>query len=178
MKKRYKIARKLSEDLCKFDKSLYGKFMCPVCTELYDVGDKNNITDAHIIPESAGGKELTLLCRSCNSKLGSKQDKWFSEFLNIIMDEGKTILSAKSKSKYIEVNGVKVRGDIREEEDGNIGVYLYKNRNPPGKIDEIIFGSETSLSFEIPLSKNQHQVEVGFLTAAYLMWFKQMPPPS
>lgn len=174
MKRRFKIARKLSEDLYQFDRSFRGKFMCPACMELYDAGDKRNITDAHIVPESAGGKELTLLCRPCNSKFGSNQDRWFSEFLNIFMNEQNTIISAKSKSKYIEVNGVKVRGDIKDEEDGSIGIYLYENRNPPGKLDEIKFGSETKLRLEIPLAKKQRQIGIGYLTAAYLMWFKQM----
>jgi len=170
MKTRIKIAQRLAAELSKFDVGMKGKFMCPVCTDIYDCRDETNITDAHIIPDAVGGKDLTLLCRSCNSRLGANQDKWFGEYLDILLRE-KTLLSAKSKSKYLTINGLKVRGDVRESEDG-IDVFLHIDRNPPGLIKSI--GTLRDISVEIPLAKNQKLIEVGYLTAAYLMWFKQL----
>lgn len=174
MKKRTEISLKLSEDLCKFDSNLNGKFMCPVCSDIYEARDKVNITDAHIIPEAAGGKLLTLLCRSCNSIFGSNQDKWFGEYLNVVLGKGKTVLSAKTKSKYVNINGESIRGDIKEMNGGDIHVYLYENHNPPGKLDALKLGASMTMSFKIPLSEKTKLIEIGYLTAAYLMWFKQL----
>jgi len=173
MKTRIKIAQKLADDLSKFDGSMKGKFMCPVCTALYDCNDETNITDGHIIPDAVGGKDLTLLCKSCNSRFGASQDKWFGEYLDILLKE-KTFLSAKTKSKYLTIDGTKVRGDVKESDGGGIDVFLHIDRNPPGLIESISFGTSTDISVEIPLAKNQKQIEVGYLTAAYLMWFKQL----
>ncbi len=174
MKQRIEIALKLSEDLSKFDGNLKGKFMCPVCGDTFEATDEANITDAHIIPEAAGGKELTLLCRSCNSTFGANQDRWFGEYLNISLSKDKTILSAKTKSKYLQLNGEKVRGEIKEMDDGDIHVYLYENHNPPGKLEALKLGPSMNMSFKIPLSEKTKHIEIGYLTAAYLLWFKQM----
>jgi len=172
MKTRIKIAKRLAADLSKFDVSMKGKFMCPVCTDIYDCDDETNITDAHIIPVAIEGKDLTLLCRSCNSRLGANQDRWFGEYLDILLRE-KTLLSAKTKSKYLTLNGLKVRGDVRESEDG-IDIFLHIDRNPPGLVESTSFGTLRDISLEIPLAKNQKLIEVGYLTAAYLLWFKQL----
>ena len=174
MKKRTKISLKLSEDLFKFDSNLRDKFMCPICSKIYEAKDKVNITNAHIMPEAAGGKDLTLLCRSCNSRFGSNQDKWFGEHLNIISQKNKTVLSAKTKSKYVSINGKSVRGEIKETDEGGICVYLYRNRNPPGKLDKLHLGSSVKISTQIPLIEKTKLIEIGYLTAVYLMWFKQL----
>lgn len=173
MKPRIRIAQKLADDLSKFDGRMKGRFMCPVCTTLYDCHDETNITDGHIIPDAVGGSELTLLCRVCNSRFGAGQDKWFGEYLDVLL-KGKTFLSARTKSKYLTINGVKVRGGIRESADGDIDVFLHINRNPPGLVESIAFGSSTDISVDIPLARNEKQIQVGYLTAAYLMWFKQL----
>lgn len=173
MKTRIKIAHKLADDLSKFDGSMKGKFMCPVCADIYDCNDETNITDGHIIPDAVGGKGLTLLCKSCNSRFGGNQDKWFGEYLDILLNK-KTFLSAKTRSKYLTINGTKVRGDVKELDDGGIDIFLHIDRNPPGLVESISLGKSVDLTVEIPLAKNQKQIEVGYLTAAYLMWFKQL----
>ncbi|MDM3870743.1 HNH endonuclease [Porticoccus sp. W117] len=175
MKKRMKIAHKLARDLSKFDRKYKNIFICPTCLKTIELNAKK-ITDAHIVPDSVGGKELTLLCRPCNSKFGSNQDKWFGEYLDFLFKDEveKNLFSTKTQPKYIEINGVRVRADVEQSTDSNIQVLMYEDRNPPGVIDSINYSDSLTMSFEVPLLKNEHHVKVGYLTAAYLAWFKQL----
>ncbi len=171
---RYKLAKSLCRDLYSFGECFLDHILCPVCmTKIHTEHEKEKYTAGHITPESAGGNEWTILCKKCNSKFGERQDKWFSEYLRILKKPEETFIHAKSKSKYITINGVKVSGDIRvSEKDGSIDVITYKDRNPPGKIESIIFGSELVVSFTPELVKHVNEIQIGYITAAYLKWFK------
>jgi HNH endonuclease len=127
-KKRYQVAKGLSEQLMGLAPELAGKFQCPTCMGVFNIHfASTDITAAHILPEASGGNRWTLLCRECNSGFGKFQDKWLGEYLNLLLNDGASFLDAKTKSKYIEVNGEKVSGRISVSREGLINILLPTN---------------------------------------------------
>lgn len=134
--------------------------------------DSDCYTAGHIIPEAAGGKEWTILCRVCNSRFGERQDNWFGEYLCVLQNTEGSFFHAKSKSKYITVNGVTVSGRVSvSEEDGAIEIFTPIYRNPPGKVESIPHVEKLEVQFTPEITKHINEVQVGYITAAYLTWF-------
>lgn len=173
--KKKKILEMLSENLKVFRPDLRGVFLCPVCFKEIPLAHKSKISEAHIIPKAAKGTLKTFLCTKCNSAFGTKQDKWFGEFLNI-EQSGSIFANNSSKTRAFEIDGVKINGNFREDGDGALHFYIYKDRNPPDILKKLEerqgkYPSEMSITVSFPVLKNQHLVNVGFLTAGYMMWF-------
>lgn len=175
-KARFQLAQSLSQHLSGFGECFHEQFLCPVCmTALHLKDDSDSYTAAHIVPESAGGKDWTLLCKSCNSGFGKLQDKWFGEYLCVLKNPEGTFFHEKSKSKYITVNGVTVSGMIGvSEADGAVEVILPINRNPPGKVEALPRGETLTVQFTPELVKHINEIQIGYITAAYLTWFKEI----
>ena len=149
--------------------------MCPTCLSVVDIGDTQNITEAHIVPRYSGGKLKTYLCKKCNSDFGSKQDKWFGEFVRL-NENGKGIFDTTNQSGHFEINGVRVGGKFRESPDGKgLDFAIMIDRTSPEALKKLDGdGSFSEIKVRIPLEENKNLVYVGFLTAAYLMWFKEL----
>lgn len=159
-----------------FYPELKDHFMCPICLNKMPISRVESISEAHIIPKAAGGKFKTLICRKCNSDFGAKQDKWFGELVRLINSEKASIMHTKIKDRYFEIDGIRINGRWEINKDGNFDFLIYKNLNSPdvrALIDHKFRSSppKIDLSFPLPLMKNKHLIDVGFLTAGYLMWF-------
>lgn len=173
-KARKELAKSLSEHLSVFGDQLSGKLLCPTCMKMFDSSkDTHLLTAGHIIPEASGGKEWTLLCKTCNSEFGSKQDKWFGEYLIALTAPNGTFLHAKTMSKYVSVNGETVSGKVFEK-DGEVHLLLPTNRNQPGKVESIPFGNTLEIEFSPEMVKHVNEIQVGYITAAYLLWFHKI----
>jgi hypothetical protein len=74
----HRIFAELSEDLERTTANSFKRVLCPLCLQVYseDAIDLEvpELTEEHIVPESLGGKLVTLSCKSCNSTHGSKLD--------------------------------------------------------------------------------------------------------
>ncbi len=61
------IFAELSDDLARKTANLFNRVLCPLCLQAYseDVIDleEPELTEEHIIPESLGGKLVTLSCK-------------------------------------------------------------------------------------------------------------------
>jgi hypothetical protein len=170
------ILKMLSENLSMFYPKYKNSFMCPTCFQVIPIADLGKISEAHVIPKKAGGKLKTFLCKNCNNKFGSKQDKWFGDIINIANNPNLSIFSSAIKDGYFEIDGIKVNGTWKQEKDGNFAFYIHIDRNSP-ETNELInkkFGNKPpkiQLAVPMPILRNQRLISVGFLTAAYLMWF-------
>lgn len=173
-KARQELAKYLSQHLSSFGEGFDEHLLCPTCmTKLHAEKDVDKYTVGHIVPESTGGKEWTVLCKTCNSDFGKLQDKWFGEYLCVLKNPEGTFFHAKTKSKYLTVNGVQVSGQVGvSKKDGAVEVFLPINRNPPGKVASVPLGEELSVEFTPEVTKHINEVQIGYITAAYLMWFK------
>lgn len=153
-------------------------FLCPTCLKTFPIKQAERISEAHIIPEAAGGTLKTYICVNCNSTFGAKQDKWFGEYFRL-KRTGKTPLHSRTVSKYFTIDGTKVRCKLFLEEE-SIGIGLLEDHNPPGLLDQIQNNLDSpsqhpkTIEFDIPLLGKEQLIKNGFLTAAYLMWFYAM----
>jgi len=153
-----------------------GCFMCPTCMQVIPVSDIEKISEAHIIPKAAGGKLKTFICKDCNSGFGSKQDKWFGDIINIANSPNPSILSTGIKEGYFEIDGNRVNGIWKQDPTGGFSFYIHVDRNSPQQIAPVNKKfrdnpPKINLSIPLPILKNQNLVSIGYLTAAYLMWF-------
>ncbi len=148
--------------------------MCPVCFKKIDIRKSNEISDAHIIPKAAGGNRKTFLCKKCNSDFGSKQDKWFGEFIRLI-ESKKNIVQTQIKADSFFLCNKNVRGRFEYSPESGMEVLIHKDRNPPEINDYVLhqFQKERNktFGFSLPILAKERMISVGYLTAAYLFWF-------
>ena len=149
--------------------------MCPLCLTTIPLSQKTRISDAHIIPKAAKGKLETYLCSKCNSTLGSKQDKWFGEYIRLSNLEIPTLPLTTIKDGYFWIDNIKVNGHWEADINKGISLYINKDRNSPetNKIIEKMRNLK-NLRLPMPIMRNKRMINVGFLTAAYLMWFRAL----
>lgn len=171
--KKRKLLDVYGQQLGVFDSDLAGLFQCPTCRKIVDPRKNiGQISLAHIVPDSAGGEDVTLLCTACNSFFGRHQDLWFGEYVSVIQDPIGTFIDVKRKSKYIDINGTKVVGKVWRKPDGTVCVFTPIDLNPPGLVESLNIGSELNVSFRPEILGHENEISVGYLTCAYLKWFK------
>lgn len=171
-----KILEMLSKNLEVFYPRLKNHFMCPTCSEKIPLKQKHRISQAHIIPKAAAGQLKTFLCSDCNSRFGSQQDKWFGEFVRLASQKQASILSTAIKDGHFLVDGVRVNGHWERDENNDLAFCIHVHRNSPqtNALIQERFGirpPKIELSIPLPLFRHRRLVDIGFLTAAYLMWF-------
>jgi len=176
MKKKDKIhyLKLLSENLSNIDKRRKNVFLCPTCLEEIDINDLNNISEAHIIPKAAKGIAKTFLCRECNSKFGAKQDKWFGEMIKLHRDK-KTFVEIGLEGKHFIFGDKRFFGKWFTKEDGTLAFLFYKDRNSTSDLEfftEYCRNKKITFSLEYPIMKEENSIKKGYLTAAYLYYFR------
>lgn len=170
------ILRMLSKNLAVFFPGLQNHFMCPTCLTPIPLHKKEKITEAHIIPRAARGKIKTYLCDKCNSLLGRKQDKWFGEHLKLINKKVATIFATDIKDGHFWIDNIRVNGTWKIEQNNEFAFYIHKDRNSP-LVNELMRKKfearpdQIEIRGAIPILKHRKMVEIGYLTAGYLMWF-------
>lgn len=180
MTKRFRkhVLEMLSRNLENFFPELKGYFMCPTCLRKIPLQNRDEISVAHIVPKAAGGRSRTYLCRQCNSSFGSRQDKWFGEFVRLARDSTSSILSTAIQDGYFHIDGHRVNGYWRADGDKNFTFYIDDRRNSPTVsklMDQKFRGNAPGIKLKVPLPilRNERFIKVGFLTAGYLKWFAQ-----
>jgi len=171
-----KILKMLANNLSIFKPEYVDHFLCPTCLDVIPIKREMEITEAHIIPKSAGGKLKTYLCDRCNHSFGTNQDKWFGEYIKSINDGIPKLISSDIKDGCFWIDGIKLNGAYKENENGELNFIIYNERNSPEtlKIIKEKFKSKLpsyKLSISPTILKKTRFIEIGFLTAGYLMWF-------
>lgn len=85
---RLRLFEKLSADLSRSVLGKNGVVMCPLCLTEFsrDAAENGLLTEEHVIPASAGSREVTLTCKSCNDRLGHQIDQHLAR--KIRLDRG------------------------------------------------------------------------------------------
>lgn len=171
-----RILKMLAESLRVFKPEYSDHFLCPTCLDVIPLSRKDEITAAHIIPKAAKGKLKTYLCDKCNHSFGTNQDKWFGEFLKTVDTGILRYIPTNIKEGIFWVDDIKVNGAWQKDKDGALVFYIRTDRNSPTTnkvIAEKFKIRPPSLRIRIPVPLRQHRrmIDVGFLTAGYLMWF-------
>ena len=169
------VVERISQNGAKFDSANAGVLICPTCLRRIPIASAAEISHAHILPRSAGGKLTTYVCRACNSFFGKNQDHWFGEYL-YLADGPKGLLATRKQRPTFTVNGVRVTGEVKDDGQA-LDFLIYKNLMSP-KALEALRAAETpgkvEINVEIPILQETQLVKVGFLTAGYLLWFKEL----
>jgi hypothetical protein len=164
----------ISQELARFKYELRGLFRCPVCLRDYPLCS-NDITEEHIIPDSSGGKMTTFLCKACNSLFGHKQTRWLSDWIELNEGNGLFHVDPKKQRAQLKANGLTLNGSLQLSEDGAIEFITDPKRTNPAHFEAHRNGPkppEISISTSLPVFSNEQSLKVGFLTAAYGLWFK------
>ena len=176
---RYSLVEELNRNLLSFGNCFGNCVICPTCLNKFALDtDQDKFTAGHILPEASGGDEWTFLCKSCNSTFGTKQDKWFGEYLNILANPSATLLDAKSMSKYISIDGQAVNSKLLTgTTDSCIHVEIPLHQNPKGLENTLEDNKKNGFcefSFSPEILRRENEIKVGYITAAYLFWFNYM----
>ena len=165
--------------LGKFYPEAAGHYLCPTCLRHVPLSQPEEITIAHILPRAAGGGLTTLLCKRCNSTFGSRQDRWMGEYMRLVQAKG--AIDTVGQRGYFEVGGVRVGGRYRTSPDGGLEFLIRTDKTSPANLaavtEQFRNASAKGVTLTIPLPKvfkNKESVTIGFITAAYLMWFREL----
>jgi len=192
--RRARIAARLAESAHLFYPERVDQFLCPTSLDWLPLSDTDSITEAHILPKAAGGRLWTLACRRCNSKFGSRQDKWLGEYLQLSRLEQPTIFHATTQRGYFFIGDVRVSGRWRVTDDGSLEFTVLQDHTSPdalaavpNQIEETITRSlfppgplyehRRRMTVTVPLPpviENEELALLGFLTAAYFLWFQEL----
>lgn len=179
MKKKNLALGRLAEHFSQFYAEKKDTFVCPTCLKHIPLSKSSTITRAHIIPQAAGGGLTTWLCNACNSTFGQKQDRWFGEYLQT---RGKDVwpLNTPTKSNHFLIDDVRYGGSYGVSDSGTIEFRVHTDRTAPLALDKLKrrlagegFGG-AAITIKVPLAEHKELVNPGFLTAAYLLWFRAL----
>lgn len=176
-----RILADLATSLHLFDPAAKGVFRCPVCLEDVPIEMVQRITEAHLVPLAAGGRNKTWLCQRCNSTFGTRQDKWFGEHARLRSLKNPSPFSSRMKAPTFEIGKTRVAGVIEHGPDGGIDVFIHSDRNSPEtlaalekEVEACRKAGESSLTMDLPLRGREAEIRAGYLTCAYMLWFKQL----
>lgn len=178
---REKYLYEISQELARFEANLLGLFRCPTClrdlpVEKFGSTDSDSaISEEHIIPRSVGGRQTTFLCKSCNSTFAHKQTKWLGDWIELNEGGAPFNRQPKKQKASISAGGRRLNGALYLGDDGAIEFYSDRKRSNPADFDAHWSEprlSEIKIEHSIPVFSNEPSLEVGFLTAAYSLWFK------
>jgi len=164
----------ISQELTRFKYELRGLFRCPTCLCDYPIASKE-ITEEHIITDSNGGKITTFLCKTCNSSFGHKQTRWLSDWIELNEGNGLFHVDPKKQRAQLKADDRTLNGSLAIAEDGALEFTTDPKRSNPVDLEAHLNGpkpAKITISTKLPVFSNENSLKVGFLTAAYGLWFK------
>ena len=171
-----KTLKKLAQNLASFYPEYEKHFMCPTCLRTILLTEVAEISEAHIVPKKAEGTLCTYLCRGCNSEFGRQQDKWFGEYLRLLKARTASIMDTDMQAGHFFLDGKRVGGTFSVMNDREFEFQIRKDQTDPRifkNLNAVKSASKLQLKIPFPLLKHRDLIDVGFLTAAYLMWFRE-----
>jgi hypothetical protein len=168
-----------------------GKFMCPLCLGLFErptPSTRHLLSRAHIWPESLGGRDFTLACKTCNNRIGTE--------IEVHLTTLSTHNEAVNGDGRIKRVRLQLQGDdgstlgtlttemhMKDERDAlNVILSLVPSASNPADIERIksaIASSSTDgaspINFRISYSAKLHpnRIRLAYLHSAYLWMFHQ-----
>jgi len=164
-----------------FNQKYVGNYVCPVCLDHFSPKDLNQklpnpLTLEDAPPKSLGGAQIALTCRSCNNNMGTDLDWHLKDRMNEL-DFKERVIGAKQTGTFI-LGDLKVKGEIRIDENGDTIAYNSKKHNNPKLLEEYIkrISNDKNLSprFEPDKSKvDPKKLQIALLKSAYIILFRK-----
>jgi hypothetical protein len=189
MKNRVVNVERLAASLQKFHPAFVDSWMCPTCLLVIPCSRPEEASEAHIVPQAAGGSITTALCRQCNSQFGAQQDRWLGDFLRWFRSTQPSLFSTPTRSKFFEIDGFRVGGTYGIQPDTGVSFIMDPERTNPATLKAVLQSSliavlsrrlpqrsreRHTVTFPIPILEHEELLEIGFLTATYLLWFREL----
>lgn len=99
-------------------------FKCPICFRDFDIQQKK-IIDAHIVPQSLGGRLTTFSCVECDSRIGHDIE---GPIINFLLDgevlEGRRVGKVRGGETLLRIDNREYRARISVAKKGQIMVNL------------------------------------------------------
>jgi hypothetical protein len=203
-KKKYTLFNLFSQNLewvkeepaISFEPDFSNGYICPLCFEVFHEKDLstqsvNYLTLEDIPPVSLGGKPLALTCKNCNSTSGHKLDVHLLN--NLLTTDAKMLLPKSKAETTFELNGNKMNGVLKVNEDGVVNLDLQPQRSNPNQTKQFMsdlilprtiynpFFHRNKLFDEEPITppfnlqfkktSNEKQAQVALLRIGYLIAF-------
>lgn len=157
-------------------------FICPICMNIINVEDKDNITLEDVPPESVGGRPMLVTCAKCNNDLGGgKLDCYLHNEL-LVYHLVKHPENTTYKATFT-LNGVKIKGRARLENNSgkpkwHFTIDTNDRVNYPNFREELENnwdGCNLQVDFNITSTKRIDEYSnISILRSAYLMAFVNM----
>lgn len=176
-----RVISELARSFALFHPQFAGHFLCPTCLNSIPGDQPDEISEAHVIPRVAGGTLKTLICRRCNSTFGTRQDKWFGEYLRLRRDGQQSVLNTRLTRGYFEVSGIRVSGSFEFTPATGLQFLIWADKTSPDslrRLEELQAARPGHLTVTVPIpileEEKQRLIAIGFLTSAYLLWFREL----
>src|SRR6476661_3527886 len=134
-KRKSLVLGRLAQHLRSFYPELSDHFICPTCLAKIPLSKASQVSEAHIVPQAAGGKLRTYLCRDCNSTFGAKQDKWFGEYAHLSREK-RDLLETRIKASHFDIDGVRYGGTFIADRTSGLEFYIDLTRTAPEALRE------------------------------------------
>ncbi|MGH3644339.1 MAG: HNH endonuclease [Mycobacterium sp.] len=146
-----------------------GRFGCPVCLRICDRTMLSELTRAHIIPRSVGGRLTTLVCRECDSRSGTAFDRHVADEYQL----NRWLRGEQSLPVRVTSGDALLTADCRLDGDRLTFEYL-ASHSTPGAMGAVAAGwSAEPTKVQLP-GFNGKRVLRSLIYSAYLMLFRQL----
>jgi ribosome-associated translation inhibitor RaiA len=180
--RRLRLFEQIAKDLGEQIVGKGGLVLCPLCLREFgrksaeqspEIPETDWLTEEHVIPQSAKGKEVTLTCKTCNNAAGSEIDSHIAQKLRL--DRG---FKGKGKIKaQLAMAGVGARADITIGA-GHMGIEAksstaYVHQKLIEATSDLARRNEP-LTIKIAYSLNKQKLAAAIVKAAYLGLFADL----
>lgn len=175
IKKKERLFSVYSKNLSFYKPEFTDHFLCPVCMSLFSRDDLKDITLAHIIPKSMGGKLTTLACSECDTRIGGDYDRHRSQ-------EIKVLRQIKEKGLYCKLNyGSEKYGIIFEghlSNNGHLDMHIRSPENVPSNIwtkrmDGLSDAKNEHFQINIDLFSPEKR-NISYIYSSFLLMFSKL----
>jgi hypothetical protein len=181
--KKQELFQTFSTNLSFFNPEVSGMFVCPLCLSAFRSDSKgypNELSAAHIWPQSLGGRQTTATCMDCNHYIGRSIESYEfnrAKLLTAVFGTGQARLNVSIQTS----SGEKVNAVLSNEFDPQLGqvvkrVQISARHSKPEALKQLredmeTFGPGSNLSFNHRGMFHEDRATLTYLHAAYLAMF-------
>jgi len=175
--KRERLFSLYSKNLSFYKPEYADHFLCPVCKCLFAHEDLNKLSLAHIIPESIGGRQLTLACSKCDNRIGHDFDIHLSrEMLILSQQRRKEGIYGRLRVNGGKKYGIMFKGQLLNA--GHCDMHIRPPHDVPPDIwktrmDELTDINPKNVKISLNLF-NPPRRNVSYIYSAFLLMFSKL----
>ena len=148
-------------------------FACPLCLQIFDRKSlfTNSISLEHVIPKVLGGKLLTLTCRECNNRDGSRLEADLVRQINVESIFGSP--STEMLRGLVKVGDGEITADVSLS-PGSLLVVGHPELSNPRQteaVEEALKSGNDEFRFSVNFGYNIDDSRIAVLRMGYLLMF-------